>query len=345
MKRARWMHLLLSICLFMVACEGQSGNDTLWRGNDATPVFASSPRTLERSSWDTAARLTTSNKRGNPFGFVALENGFSYYDLVRQILVRFDSHGQEVETSAAAFERLPRHGLIRAVQVIKDGSIAMLDADSSFLIIVSPDWRSARTIDLPKSDRIEQFASYGTSSFLLWTSNDTIPFLVVDSAGKEEARPPLAWPVYKTVPFIARSGHLSSSSKGSWVFAMSSGPGWITGAEGTAVRWWPFVERVPFPVVMIHREPNTTSTRLGRYTPSAISSAIAGGVLYVLFNGSTELKGRLIDRYRIQDGKYLGSLILPARGREIAARDSNLFALVADSAENVLHLSVSATSR
>lgn len=340
-----WSGLIVAISCVVAGCNQGVDAETLWTANDDMMFTASLERTLKRPAWDTAAILTPRQEGAAPFGFLVINGGFAYFDAMRQALIGFDQVGSETQTSVDALKPLPPIGRIRDLRSLADGRIAMLDADSASLIVLSSDWRSSKYIKLSQAVRVEQFAPYEASSFILWTYSDTLPFVVIDSAGKERSRRAFPWAAYENIPSIARGGQLVSDGDGQWAFTMSSGPGWVASKYATEARLAAFIEPIRFPVVMRSRTANRTSSRLGRYTPSAISSALSNGIVYILFGGATELRGRLIDIYHVEDGKYIGSVLLPTAAVAIAIRRDDLFALIADSSVYVLRVSTSSIPR
>lgn len=96
----------------------------------------------------------------------------------------------------------------------------------------------------------------------------------------------------------------------------------------------PFVERTPIPSIRTdHRRDGTSRITIRAIDASyraAIGSAIAGSTLYVLYEGATRARRRLIDRYEVPSGRYLGSWELPERAVAIGADGDILVTLEGD---------------
>lgn len=96
----------------------------------------------------------------------------------------------------------------------------------------------------------------------------------------------------------------------------------------------PFVERTPIPGIRTDRrrdgDTRITIRALEASYRAAIGSAISGNTLYVLFEGATQSRRRLIDRYEVPSGRYLGSWLLPERAFAIGADGDILATLEGD---------------
>ena len=94
------------------------------------------------------------------------------------------------------------------------------------------------------------------------------------------------------------------------------------------------VERIPFPET-VHLErtvPDVGTIRGFKVDPAAVPAArsvtASTSRVFVLFQGMTAESGRLVDSYRLSDGLYLGTYLLPNRAEAIATlADGRLAAL------------------
>jgi hypothetical protein len=83
----------------------------------------------------------------------------------------------------------------------------------------------------------------------------------------------------------------------------------------------PFVERTPLPKIRTERRRDGTTfitiRSIDASYGAALSAAISGNTLYVLAEGATQSRRRLIDRYEVPSGRYLGSWRIPQRAMAI----------------------------
>ena len=79
------------------------------------------------------------------------------------------------------------------------------------------------------------------------------------------------------------------------------------------------VETAPLPEVEFEdRGRAGFSSRLGAVTFTALSVAVRGDTMFVLYGGQTEEEGRLIDLYHVDSGSYEGTVLLPHRASRMA---------------------------
>lgn len=265
-----------------------------------------------------------------------LRDGFAYYDPVRNELLRFDPLGREIGTSAIALRGHDSLRDVRDVRLLPDGRVAILNAKRGALVILSSDWASATIIKLGVSTRVEQFIPLGQSGYMLWTFESDSSFAQVDLEGTSVARYDFPLPAYKELHVLARSGKLAGGSDGSWAFTFSTGDGWFPYNGTVSHGLKPYIESVAFPAVVERTAGNRSSARVGRFRSAAQAAVVHGGVLHVLFGGKTDLRGRLIDEYRMSDGAYLKSRVAPAYILELAADASGLYAFTSGSITYVL---------
>lgn len=334
--RSSTISLSLGCSLIAIAAAGcgEQVSERVWPSVKVIPTLSHN-RILLAERWDTIATLTP-KAAGFPFGFFVSSNGFAYYDQINHRLVGFDRKGNEVHTSDTALGGRESLGEIRNVRLLADGRIAALDANRHELVILSRDWSSMKRVNLRAKGRIEQFIPYGKSGFLLWTFDADRPFEVLDSAGAPLGTISILWPQYRGLHPLTRSGILASDENENWVYAFSSGAGWFPYRGAQSRGFQAYIEPLPFPAVLEQSEGSNTNAHLGRFTTAARAGIVVSGTFYVLFGGKSDLRGRLIDEYRMSDGTYLKSLVVPPDGVALAARAGKIYLLTADPVVRVL---------
>ena len=331
---------LLASCLALIevtACKATPKTERLWPAMSSF-ALSSRSRTIRTPRWDTLATLTPLKRDRDPTRFVALTTGFAYYDNASGELVRFDAAGKERGTSASINSANDGLSDVRDVRTLPHGRIAILDARRGELVIFSSNLASAKHIQLRQQARVEQFVPVDSGRFFLWTFDTSAPFVQVDSMGTAISGAAFPWGEYKQLHPLVRDGILATGdSYKDWAFAFVSGDGWVPLGVGTHTLQ-PYIESVAFPPVLERTFGNRTLSHIGRFTSSALSAVVDRGVLFVLFGGKSQLHGRIIDRYRVSDGQYLGSLIAPIGSHALATNNGKLLVFTLDTLVHVVKL-------
>lgn len=156
----------------------------------------------------------------------------------------------------------------------------------------------------------------------LWDGGD-----VVEAASPENLGDP---------QMLHHWGHAARWQDSSWVFGFGFGNGWMVfdGANLSKVR--PYALHTDFPEVLYMRQGFSRSWRhVTRPVSSGLSMSVRGDTLFVLFGGPTRSQyGRLLDRFDLRTGSYIGSEALPhstnrgvvgESGRMFTVNNSSLF--------------------
>src|SRR6266542_2412909 len=80
---------------------------------------------------------------------------------------------------------------------------------------------------------------------------------------------------------------------------------------------------LPAPTVT-KRSDGSISTHVPN-APTALDLALSDGAVYVLFEGRSNLAGRVVDVYSLRDGKYRHSFLLPERSSTMTVYDGVLY--------------------
>jgi hypothetical protein len=156
--------------------------------------------------------------------------------------------------------------------------------------------------------------------------DELVPY-EMDRAGTMTAGGPVVLREDRQAFGLALQGLLAhTDSLGGWVYALGAGDGILPmrGTDWDGSRWR-YPEAVPFPTQQRLEgragKASVVTTRLSRPTFSALSVDAADGVLYVAFMGSTEHAGRLLERWDLETGRYLDTVLLPRAGHVAVWRD------------------------
>jgi hypothetical protein len=169
--------------------------------------------------------------------------------------------------------------------------------------------------------RPDAFAVTGDGqSFLLMETLQELAPVILHRDGTSTRGSAIPVPDAKGAWGMALQG-LATRERGGdrWVYAFASGDGFFRlvdeNVTGSLAK---YPEAVPFPNILrsVSREGSVTSTttRLTNRKAAAASIAAQAGELYVVFEGETSENGRLLDRFDLETGRYLDTVLLPRRG-------------------------------
>lgn len=221
----------------------------------------------------------------------------------------------------------PRHvgpALGRApTQVVahRDG-FGVLDPRDARLTLVDHDGRVRRRIGLAHLPQPLAACPFDDGGWLVLTADDSLPLVRVDSTGAPRWRRALPWAAVRGWPALARQGVLVPAAHGC-VVALAFGPGWaMVEPDGR------------LPTVMPLRETSTGLAPRGRWgrtqarAPLVADATVHGDTLELLVAGTTAEAWRLLDRYHLRTGAYLGAVRLPGPVRAVSAVPDGWVAIV-----------------
>ncbi len=211
-------------------------------------------------------------------------------------------------------------------------SIRDFEYDGANTILVhDPDVRKLTAIDtlgalqraslLPRLPHSDQLVRVSQNRYGLFGENGDKDLLFIDSAGQQQGEDSIPWQAYGQLDRLARqlTATRDVGLTDHWAATLRLGNAWLAfdGMRPASGRRY-YVEPTPFPAVVQTSTRTERSSRLLTRSFSALSSALAGDTLFVLFEGATKDARRLIDLYSWSSGNYLGSWLLPTGADEIA---------------------------
>lgn len=276
-------------------------------------------------TWDTLARLTTTLddsllfSAGRP---VPDTDGFWIPDAYGSRVARFDWEGRLVRHIGQRGGGPGELASFHSIDVDDSGTLWILDVPNNRISGFDTDGELVDEISLRDLEwRPNAFAVTGDGqSFLLMeTSRELVP-LILGRDGTAASGPPIPVPDAGGAWGMALQGIVTRERGGDgWIYAFSSGDGYfrLVGADIAGPRV-PYPEPVPFPDIIqsVSREGSVTSTttHLTNRTAAAASIWALDGELHVVFEGETPYSGRLLDRFDLQAGRYVDTVLLPRRG-------------------------------
>lgn len=139
------------------------------------------------------------------------------------------------------------------------------------------------------------------------------------------------WEGFADRPFLELVGQaIPVRGSDRWMYSFDTAGEWIAFDGGEVAERYPHIENLPFSeVVVTETEQGGSMTSYGDdATHTTLDLAVREDTLFVLFFGATENQGKVMDKYDVNTGDYLGSVLLPSRSRGVAVGDDGtLFAV------------------
>ena len=276
-------------------------------------------------TWDTLVHVVSEVDDSLLFSVgkpAADANGFWIADGYGARIARFDWDGHLIRYVGRRGGGPGELADFRHIDVDDSGTLWVLDAPNRRISAFDLGGGLVDEIPLPDfAFRPDAFAVTGDAqSFLLMETLEELAPLILGRDGSATRGPAIPVPDADGAWGMALQGFATRERGGQgWVYAFSSGDGFFRlnglDALGSLVR---YPEAVPFPSITrsVVQEGNRTSTttRLGDRKAAAASIWAQDGELHVVFEGETSQTGRLLDRFDLQTGLYLDTVILPRRG-------------------------------
>lgn len=288
-------------------------------------------RTVTTSQWDTLWAIGSANDTVllNPFLLSSDGDRLFVFDGGKHRVIAFH---------AASGERLWEFGgegagpdEFRGPRDLKAdgfGGIYVLDPRNNRIAHLDREGSVLRRIPLNAVGHAEQMAPLAGGRVALVTENADSAVVVLDSAGSIEGRIAIPWNAYQQLEGLSRQGYVAARN-GNWVFGFSIGNGWFGFQDARArTESGRYVEHTAFPRVVTSNGPHGSMKQLAEYNPcSACSLSLSDSILYVHFGGYTDARKKVLDRYRLTDGEYLGSWELPAEAMVVEVVRNTVFTL------------------
>lgn len=321
--------LVLSLALAPLwACEGET-SIAIGRPADLPD------RVIREVEWETVFELKGSLQDTTMYRakhIAADAQGLSVLDPGRSGLLRFSRDGRLLWTFGRRGEGPDEFLRAIGVQIDAAGRTWVADDRNMRVTVLDRDGRVSFRIPLNDlSAPPNGLAPLSGDRVLLATLDPTSPLVLVGRDGRPLER--LAFPeaeLARLDPIAAQFTLAADPERDRAVaaFTMLDAFFALAGAEWLPYRGW-YAEGASVPQTETRErriaETTTRQTRLVGSVTTALSVDLAGDRLYVLFGGSTEDHGRLLDIHSAATGEYLESLRLPRRGHEIAVAQGVLY--------------------
>jgi len=215
----------------------------------------------------------------------------------------------------------------RELGLAVDGGLAVADGRNPRIARVSADGQAAAPVPLRETGSVHSVCSLPAGNWLVATHDPEARLARLDSVGAVLKRYQLPGPYEPDAPALATQVLLAGGGGAPCVLLFRLGAGFAVFEGDGFDAFRLFVEPMTPPPVEVRVDGRRTSVRLTEQRTAALDGAVVDGEIWVLFDGASEDAGRLIDRYELETGEYVGSWRLPFRADRFAADDERLYAL------------------
>ncbi len=325
--------LALGLALLPVlACMGDVAIEepvSLWSSRDVVPE-----RTFLREAVDTLWKIggKADTTLLNPMWLDAGDDGVTVWDEGRKAIVRISRDGSVQWSFGREGDGPGEFRTVRGIAHLAGGGAAAVDVVTRRLTLVDP---NGGLVGQAGFDAAPFKVSALPDGGVVVLIDRTDPFVLFDESGTVAGSAGFPWKGYAELSTIARQGRVQGV-RGGWVFGFTAGNGWWRFREGGGAEGFPYAEHTDFPVIRttVGRSNEggvvstvTTSAPATKYVSSALGFGVRGDTLFVHYGGGTRYRWRLLDRFRVDDGTYLGSARLPLAPQKIAVGPDAMYAL------------------
>ena len=222
---------------------------------------------------------------------------------------------------------------VRVIGVDPQGNAVIIDNLNRRIVTVGRDGSLLSERPLPQEvGHTSAVAPLDNGNFAV--GHFTGPWALLSNDGEfvERIEPP--WEGFADKPFLELVGQaIPVRGSDRWVYSFDAAGEWIVFDGGDVQGRYPHIEHVPFPEVLVTKTENgaTMVSYEGRPPITTADLAVKQDTLFVLYYGTTEYSGRVIDKYDVNTGDYLGSVLFPSRATGVAFGDNGIVFAVSDS--------------
>lgn len=215
------------------------------------------------------------------------------------------------------------------------GGVVVPDHENQRLSVFGVDGSLAREVSFRGVGYVQAVCPLADGSFLLSTLESSRPLVHLFATGEVIARRPLPWPDLDEAPPLARQTILAATpGHRACALGLVLGRGFAVFRDGAFAGPHRYVEWFDLPEVTTRTEDGgrtrRTASQVSGRRIAATELAADDSALFVTFEGEGRDRGRLIDRYDLRTGRYLGTLRYPrpltkavlAGGRFLLLHDS-----------------------
>lgn len=325
---------LLIISLVAACTSGPQSQKGPWADESTTSL----KRTVMTAEWDTMAM------RGGDAEIAFGDLWLSAAD--SSMLVVWDNQTQEVHAFDHDLRPLWRFGRKgdgpgefrqgRSIAFTPAGEILIFDVATQRVTFLTRDGELRTTVVI--EDRLDQVVPW-TDGKLLGTapSRKGSPFVVMQNDGQVLTSLDVPWDGWADLHPLLRSGYIASDpTAATAAFIMIHGDGWFAvGDQPETSYLGRYVEHQEMPSVI--EKPDLRLIVGGTIAGQAVN--VRDGMVTIQYEGESPEAGRWLDQYRLSDGSYAGSLLLPGWAKGFSgAPDGGYFVIFNDPSPTIMRL-------
>ena len=222
---------------------------------------------------------------------------------------------------------------VRVFDVDARGNAVIIDNANRRIVTVGRDGSMLSEFSLP------QEVGYTSAVAALDNGNLAVAFLggpwavlSNDGAFLHRIEPP--WEDFADKHFLETVGQaIPVRGTDRWVYSFDTAGEWIVFDGDEVEGRYPHIEHVPFSKVKVSNTEHGGSRASydGRPIHTTADLAVRKDTLFVLFFGATKNRGRVMDKYDINTGDYIGSVLFPSRTTGVTFADDGTTFAVSDS--------------
>jgi len=222
---------------------------------------------------------------------------------------------------------------VRVLDVDAHGNAVIIDNLNRRIVTVGRDGNLIRERPLAREvGHASAVAVLATGNLAVAHMSGPWALLSADGDLLEAIEPP--WEGFADKPFLELVGRaIAVRGTDRWVYSFDTAGEWIVFDGAEVVGRYPHIEPLPFSGTLVTETPTggVMTSYDGSPTHTTLDLAVREDTLFVLFHGATEHRGRVVDRYDVNSGDYLGSVLLPGRASGVAVGDDGRIYTVGDS--------------
>ena len=256
------------------------------------------------------------------------DGGLVFFDITNQAAYRIGADGHLLWSWGKKGEGPDELLNVRAMDVEQDGSVVLVDSGNRRVVRLSADGSPLETNRTPEQGRfVDDVAALPGRRLAVNGGGPGSVLALWDGDGVVE--PALPTEFGKPNPLHHQGGLVRWGDEG-WVFGFRYGNGWMTFRGTELVGVFPYVEHSDFPKVREVRQGNRWHMQMTRRpAENGLSLSVVEDTLFVLFGGESQLRGRLLDKFDVRSGAYLGTDVLPHYANEAVVSWDRVFTVEA----------------
>lgn len=231
-------------------------------------------------------------------------------------------------TGQRRWERTIGANGIRLATGRRAGGVAYVDERSGAIELLAQSGEPAGRIASPDVTSAGAFCELPDGAYLLAGVNHTPSLMTVDTRGHVRRALTLPW---RDLQDVVRSQVWLAPTPTGCIASLTYGRGFTAFAGDSFSAPVRYVEYFDVPAlereVRKHADSTITSTGVAEHRIAAVDASVDDSTLAVSFDGTTDVRGHVIDFYAIGDGRYLGSRRLARRPMVYAQRGGLAVAL------------------